>query len=38
MADAFERLRIHYRNRNERLHDLCLAVVDGELAATDLDR
>lgn len=36
MDDAFERLRTHARNRNERLHDVCLTVVDGELSADDL--
>lgn len=34
--EAFERLRSHSRNHNRRLHDLCLAVVDGEVSAADL--
>jgi hypothetical protein len=36
MDDAFERLRDHARNHNQRLHDLALAVVNGELTATEL--
>lgn len=36
MDEAFEGLRSHARNHNSRLHDVCLAVVEGGLAATDL--
>lgn len=34
--DAFERLRTHSRNHNRAVHDLALAVIDGELSATSL--
>lgn len=34
--EAFDRLRSHSRNHNQRLHDLALAVTNGELDATSL--
>lgn len=37
VAEAFERLRRHARNRNLRLHDVCQAVTERELTADDLD-
>ncbi len=35
--DAFERLRAYSRNHNSRVHDLALAVIDGNVTATSLD-
>lgn len=35
MDEAFEQ-RDHARDHNKRLHDLCLAVIDGGVTATDL--
>ena len=34
--DAFDRLRAHSRNNNWALHDLALAVIQGDVTATDL--
>jgi len=34
--DAFERLRKHSRNHNRAIHDIALAIIHGELAATSL--
>ena len=37
MEHAFQRLRNHARNHNLRLSDVSLSVIDGVLAAGDLD-
>ena len=34
--EAFERLRAYSRNHNRRVHDLALAVIDGDVTATSL--
>ena len=34
--DAFERLRAYARNNNRRVHDLALAVIEGDATATSL--
>lgn len=34
--DAFERLRAYSRNHNRRVHDLALAIIEGEETATSL--
>ncbi len=34
--EAFERLRAHARNHNQRVHDLALSIIDGTVTATNL--
>ncbi len=38
MDEAFGRLRAHARNRNQRLTDVAVSVVEGSLTVSDLDR